>query len=223
MTDYRTDRDAVRRWPDDSAARAALEEFFVRASEQDSVPTLGGSDLDFRGADLSGLHLGGAWFANADLRGVALRESWLEGCTFSEADLRGADFTGSRLRKADLSDCQAAEAVLRGAHLQRCDLDSADLRGADLTDADCRNAFMPDVDLRSAVLRSVKFDGAESYTDLGGTRIFGATVDGASGRIAGPLDVGESQPRLVAGAVLQAWLAAHGAQIEVVGAGPDHD
>ncbi|MGC4934496.1 pentapeptide repeat-containing protein [Gordonia sp. DT30] len=161
MTEYQTDPAAVRRWPVDPAARAALEDYFRRAARQESIPALAGSDRDFRGADLRGLNLGGAWFSDADLRGVILRGSRLNGACLSAADARGADLTDAHLRKADLSDCNAAQAVLRGACLQRCDLDTAILREADLTGADCRNAFMPDVDLHGATLDAVLFDSGE--------------------------------------------------------------
>ncbi|MGC5246344.1 pentapeptide repeat-containing protein [Gordonia sp. DT219] len=216
MTEYQTDPAAVRRWPDDPAARAALEDFFRRAARQESIPILAGSDRDFRGADLRGLNLGGAWFSDADIRGVVLRDSRLNGACLSAADARGADLTNAQLRKADLSDCNAAQAVLRGAYLQRCDLDTAILREADLTGADCRNAFMPDVDLRGATLDAVLFDSGEGSTDLGGSRLSGATLHGATGRISGAIDVGDEAPDVLSGPQLQSWLTARGARIQVV-------
>src|SRR5690348_6872809 len=113
----------VRRWPEDPAARVALEEYFEAFPPHPGmgVPMLGGSHLDFTGADLSGLLLVDAELDGANLSGVRLADANLAGAWLNGANLRGADLSRSWLRKAEGRRCTAHEAVFAGADFMRAD------------------------------------------------------------------------------------------------------
>src|SRR5438067_10588008 len=100
MTSYGRTAGDVRRWPDDAAARQALERYFVAftAGPHAVLPVLDGEGLDFTGADLSGLELAGAELSGANLSGVCLAGAFLDGAWLSGATLRGADLSRCSLR-----------------------------------------------------------------------------------------------------------------------------
>ena len=94
----------------------------------------------------------------ADLSGVDLEYTDLDG-----ADLRDANLSGADLRGADLRNANLWYADLRGADLEYADLGGANLSGADLEYADLRDA-----DLRGANLGHANLYGA----DLGGANLW---------------------------------------------------
>ncbi|WP_072804130.1 hypothetical protein [Rhodococcoides yunnanense] len=72
--DYQRSRDDVVTWPTDPRARRALEEWFNKLDASPAVhPTLAAGELDFSGADLSGLDIGDADWVSATLRDNRLR------------------------------------------------------------------------------------------------------------------------------------------------------
>jgi hypothetical protein len=208
----------VRAWPADPAARQALQEY-LEALPRDSgkvPPALAGSDLDFTGADLSGLYLSAAGFGAAQLSGVRLAGADLYGAWLVEATLRGADLSECDLRKVSGRTCDARDAILRGAQLERADFEDSDFRGADLSGVRFGRASMSGADLRGADLHGCVFGTIVGPTDLWQARLAGCRVAGATGRIAGPVDVGADVPRLIDGADLRDWFASQGASLSEV-------
>jgi uncharacterized protein YjbI with pentapeptide repeats len=65
----------------------------------------------------------------ADLRGIDLRDAWLQGAKLRNADLREADLRNARLNSADLRRCDLRGADLCGANMHKALLTGADLRG----------------------------------------------------------------------------------------------
>lgn len=208
----------VRGWPTDSAARHALQEYLdaLGRNSGDVPPTLAGSDLDFRGADLSGLYLSSAGFGAAQLSGVRLRDADLYGAWLVEAILRGADLSGCDLRKVDGRTCDARDAIFRGAQLERADFEDSDFRDADLAGARFGRASLSGADLRGADLRDCVFGTTVGPTDLWHARLAGCQVAGATGRIGGPVDVGTDTPDLIDGSALSDWFASRGASLAAV-------
>jgi uncharacterized protein YjbI with pentapeptide repeats len=213
MTNYGRTRGDVVRWPDDSAAREALATY-LDALPRDSgnvMEVLDAGGLNLTGADLSGLELLQAEFSEADLNGVRLVQADLDGAWLLAATLRGADLTQASLRKALGRGCDAQDAVLREADLRSAEFEGATLCRADLRKAQLAAAWFPNADLRNADLRETVFGGATSATYLTDARMAGCLLDGATGRVAGPVDVGADAPHLLDGADLQRWFADQGA------------
>jgi hypothetical protein len=63
----------------------------------------------------------------ADLRGVCLHETNLDGAHLKHVDLHGVDLYDANLRDADLREVNLRGADLRGANLNRANLCDADL------------------------------------------------------------------------------------------------
>jgi uncharacterized protein YjbI with pentapeptide repeats len=216
MTGYGRSRDDVIRWPDDSAARRALEDYLERLPRDPQVQLrvehlLNGGELDFTGADLSGLDLGEAEFSGAILNGVRLVGADLFGAWLMGATLHGADLSQCNLRKAKGRTCDAQDAILRGANLDRSEFESADFRRADLSETQFASAFLASTDMRGADLRECVFGLNAGLTGLNEARLADCRVEGATGRVIGPVDVGTDSPRLLDGDELQHWFAEHGA------------
>jgi hypothetical protein len=212
---YRHTRDDVIRWPDDPAARRALEEYLDALPRDPGavMGSLGGYRLDFTGADLSGLQLAGAGFMEAKLIGVRLAAANLDYAWLMAADLRDADLSCCSLRKAKGRTCDARGAVLRGANLDRSEFEDSDFRRADLTGARLFSAFVYSTDLRGADLRNCVFGLSGRSTGLEKARLAGCRLEGATGRVMGPVDVGEDAPRLLDGDDLRQWFADRGAPL----------
>ncbi|WP_067830955.1 pentapeptide repeat-containing protein [Actinomadura kijaniata] len=212
MTDQAGFRSRVRAWPVDEAARAALESYLeALPADLRVVSSLDGVTLDFTGADLSGLPLVAAGLFGACLAGVRL-----VGADLHEAELSGADLSGADLSRANLFAVEARECAASGARFKEAVLTSAafpraDLREADLRQADLNAVFAFRADLRGADLRGCRFGDQDNPTSLKEARLYGARFDGAHGWISGPVDVGETKPRLIGGAEATAWFREHGA------------
>jgi uncharacterized protein YjbI with pentapeptide repeats len=115
--------------------------------------------------------------ADADLRGVVLKNAYLGGVAMDWADLRNAKLSGASLTDASLVEAR---------------LDGASMRGANLLKADLSQAFLRDVDLEGASVREAKFGNAHlprasliraclSYADFGESNLRGAKFDYAEG------------------------------------------
>lgn len=215
MTTYgRTPKDVVR-WPFDPAARRALEVYLssLQPDSADVLTMLDAEDLDFTGADLSGLEFLGAILSGAILDGVSLAGADLGRAWLNGARLRVADLSHVNLWKAEGRACEAQGATFRGAVFDRCDFERASLRHANLTQARFGSGSLSDADLRDSSLRSCVFGHGRLTTTLSRTRIGGCQVEGASGTVSGPADVGTTAPRLLDGADLQRWFTDHGAPL----------
>jgi hypothetical protein len=71
-------------------------------------------------------------------------------------------------------------------------------------------------DLRGADLRDCSFGEAGGITSLEQAKLWSVRLDGAYGRIMGPVDVGESRPLLLDGLEATAWFAEHAAPMVAV-------
>jgi len=114
----------------DSRAESLGNSLFVRQAVMSDSSILPFSNLNLRGAQLSGLPLAGADFSDADLVDAEIKRTDLTGANFSEADLTNVDLTETIFIDANLS-----EATLRNTDLSGTDFTGADLREVDLTDA----------------------------------------------------------------------------------------
>ncbi|QYC42182.1 Secreted effector protein pipB2 [Nonomuraea coxensis DSM 45129] len=119
------------------------------------------AQADLRGARLSGTNLDHADLTRADLRGALLDGADLPYAVLFMADLGGADLRGADLRGADLFQTDLGKAALRRADLRGVDLFDADLRGADLRGADLTGASLSGADVRAADLRTAILRGAD--------------------------------------------------------------
>lgn len=195
-------------FPTDPAAARQLREWL-----DDTSYDLYGIEHDFRGARLANGDFSSAWLIDAVLSGVDLASA-----SFYRADLSGANLTGANLAGADLVRAQLDRAVLRSARLDGADMVKASLYDVDASGASLRGtrimgASLCDVDLRGADLTgAVLFDNTFKVT-VDDTTL----VSGLTGTAFGPVTVvsGEGS-REVGGAELEAWLAARGAEVQVI-------
>jgi uncharacterized protein YjbI with pentapeptide repeats len=215
MTTYGRSREDVIRWPDDSAARRALEDYFetLPRDSEDLKFELDAEGLDFTGADLSGLELLGAELSQAVLSGVHLVGADLYRAWMIAAVLHNADLSQCDLRKVQGRKCDARRAIFHGADFDRSEFENADFRQANLSKARFGGARFPNVDLRGADLRECMFGHNPMFASFREARFADCRVEGAAGQVSGPIDVGMESPRLLDGADLQRWFAEHGAPL----------
>ncbi|MEZ5320100.1 MAG: pentapeptide repeat-containing protein [Vicinamibacterales bacterium] len=132
----------------------------------------------FNDVDWSGVNLGGAMIARANLSGARLHF-----VNLAKADARGANLSGTGLRFAHLDEATLTGAILTNAYAPFVDARNARLEGADLSrgnflGGDFRGAHLDKADLRGssfafADLRGAVLDGA----DLTGAYFPGAVFD----------------------------------------------
>lgn len=123
------------------------------------------SDLDFTGVSFAG---------------ATIKNTWTNGCNFSECDFRGTKF--KELINVRLARAKFGGSDLSGRELSSCDLQGADFTGANLqrtnfTFADLRGACFKDALLTRAIFVRAKLAGADFN---------GATVDGVDWEHADP-------------------------------------
>ena len=164
------------------------------------------AELDFTGADLSGLDLrgvdfAGAWLESADLHGSNISGADLTGAVLAHANLQGAIGVGAKLACANLGGAKLAgvvldEAQLGGAILAGCRLAGTSLRRAQLADTDLLDAQWGEadwrgvraarqlfykLDLRGLVLAEADLSDANFVEcDLSGSDLRGALLQRAS-------------------------------------------
>jgi uncharacterized protein YjbI with pentapeptide repeats len=137
-----------------------------------------------------------------------LYRAWMMGAILRDADLSRCD-----LRKVKRRVCDARGAILRGANFDRSEFEDADFRRADLSHAQFASAFLASTDLRGADLRECTFGQNGGLTGLQRAQLADCHVEGATGRVLGPVDVGTDTARLLDGDELQHWFAEHGAPL----------
>jgi uncharacterized protein YjbI with pentapeptide repeats len=198
----------IRHLPRDAKAAAILQEYVTRRKVADQNNPLFGDELDFRGADLSGLDLTEASFWGANLQEVPLLEANLFRAVLNGADCRAANFDGSNLVKASFHEVHAVRASFKRVEALRCDFQSAQLNAANFERADLRRASFIRADLRGARLTNVLLESTKFLY----ARLAESVWEGASGTVPGSdSDVGASTEELVGGADLLRWLMDMGA------------
>jgi uncharacterized protein YjbI with pentapeptide repeats len=160
--------------PDDSAKKRAV--LLERIAEGKRI-----NDLDFTGADLSGLDLRNAdltdgWFERArfdgsDLSGAKLDTSVLAHASIKSAKLDGASAVKTNLGNArisesslvgvDLTDAILAAAKLSRVGLQKAKLTRADLLGVELRDVDASEAEAEQMVINEAEVSGLRMSGAK--------------------------------------------------------------
>jgi uncharacterized protein YjbI with pentapeptide repeats len=107
-------------------------------------------------ADLTGAHLVGARFEDADCSADEKNQSMgLMRATFKSADLDSADLSGANLARADLRFAKLSGANLSRATLREADASGADLRGAILQGADASGLDVDSARVDKARLHSL--------------------------------------------------------------------
>ncbi|MEO0769558.1 MAG: pentapeptide repeat-containing protein [Cyanobacteria bacterium J06649_4] len=105
-------------------------------------------------ADLRGMDLENANFAQVDLRGADLSGAYLYDADFQRANLRGANLTRAVLIGANLHRANLSEATLEHAYLAQSDLSNANLTRACLKESDLRSALLTAAKLTHASLQA---------------------------------------------------------------------
>ncbi len=106
--------------------------------------------IDLRGADLSKVDFGFAWFQEADLSGANLVLANLAGATLQYANLSGANLVSANLTRAMLRHADLSGANLGASNLTEAVLEGANLYGANLSMANLTEATFEEADLNGA-------------------------------------------------------------------------
>lgn len=139
-----------------------------------------------RFADLSGLTLNQADFANSKLEQIKLKDAMLQNANFTSSDLTGANLTNANGKGA----------VFTKATLDQCALkwfigDKGSYAGASMIQTDCYQAFFNSADFKRAVLRNsnlfnINWPGCDlAEADLSGANVAessfrNVTMDGST-------------------------------------------
>ncbi|MGW0038091.1 pentapeptide repeat-containing protein [Gordonia sp. NPDC003376] len=206
----------VQEWPRDSGARAALQDFFDQKRLSPIlifVPTMNGGNLDFRGADLSGLLLLGAEFSEANIEGVRFDRGLLSGAWMHQVRAREAMFRSAVMREVQSDASDFSYAVFDGAELNGSVFIASDFTGASFCGSHVSDVIFDESNLRYGDFRGCTFgtpDGRH-WVSLRRARIHGVTLEGARGVVSGPVDVGDVQALMLDGPDLETWLTERGA------------
>lgn len=143
---------------------------------REAVAEAVGRSVDLSDADLPGIQLAGTSLEGAELSRASLAGARFDGCNLEDselrqADLRGASLDGSNLEGVDLSRATLVDASLRGSNLE-----SARLDGADLSRAVFDGSNLEQAELHGAVLGGARFDRA----NLEGANLERVSAAGAS-------------------------------------------
>ncbi|MEU8517766.1 pentapeptide repeat-containing protein [Kitasatospora sp. NPDC048722] len=183
---------------------------WVTASADEALQA---TELDLRGANLSGGDFSEAWLNGAVLADVTLARTSLRRAHLESADLSGADLSDAVLFKAALDG-----ASLRSAHLDRSNLTAASLDDVDARSATFRGAEFLDTSMLTTDLRGADLSDARMVETSFKVRLDEQTVvRGLSGTLFGPVTlVTEGTEQELDGIALQRWLDEHGAEAEVL-------
>ncbi|MCH8887861.1 MAG: pentapeptide repeat-containing protein [SAR324 cluster bacterium] len=150
---------------------------------------------DLTGSRLDGAQLAGVTLSYSLMEGVNLSGANLEGAKLTMVNLAGANLAGANLAGADLRNSNLRGVDLSQANLSRADLSGSVLIGANLTRASLHNANLSNTDLSQAVLTNADLElanlsGSDLFeaklsnarirqTNLSGANLFGADLSGA--------------------------------------------
>ncbi len=197
----------IRQLPLDARAASVLQEY-VKTAMADPMTPLFGDELDFRGADLSGLDLTEASLWGANLQGVRLVETNLFRAVLNGAECQSAIFDKSTLIKASFHEVSAASASFMLVQALRCDFQSSQLAAVNFDGADLRRAGFLYADLHGARFSNVQLESTKFLR----ARLADSVWEGARGTVSGSeIDVGASEGQLVGGDGLLRWLKDRGA------------
>jgi uncharacterized protein YjbI with pentapeptide repeats len=141
---------------------------------------------DLSEADLTGLHLSGAWLYQTNFYGANLSDTYIQSTNMFESDFRHAllcraDFNHSLLDRANLSYANLCEASIYIAHCDSAIFHSADLRKTLLLETKFRRADFNQADLSQANLSEASFiDANLSGADLSDVDLTGAVLSGTN-------------------------------------------
>ena len=96
-----------------------------------------------------------------DQEPINLTGAHLDGLYFPDANFRVVDFAGARLGGAMLRKADLSGARLEGAHLPGTDLIGAHLDGSNISEAHLPGAHLDGAELKKAVLAGTDLTGAE--------------------------------------------------------------
>src|SRR3989440_9945911 len=141
---------------------------------------------DLSEADLTGVHLSGAWLYQTNFYGANLSDTYIMSTNLFESDFRyallcRADLNHSLLDRANLSHANLREASIYLAHCDSAIFQSADLRKAILLETNFRRADFNQADLNQANLSEASFiDANLSGADLSDVDLTGAVLSGTN-------------------------------------------
>src|SRR2546421_2778348 len=141
---------------------------------------------DLSEADLTGVHLSGAWLYQTNFYGANLSDTYIMSTNLFESDFRyallcRADLNHSLLDRANLSHANLREASIYLAHCDSAIFHSADLRKAILLETNFRRADFNQADLNQANLSEASFiDANLSGADLSDVDLTGAVLSGTN-------------------------------------------
>jgi uncharacterized protein YjbI with pentapeptide repeats len=119
-------------------------------------------------------------FRGADLAGQELRGAFLAGANFFQADLSGVDFSGATLDGANLGQANLSDALLASASFVHAILEGAHLEGVLAPYANFEGALLANARLTRALLAGASFKNAFfGETDLSYSILEGADLTGA--------------------------------------------
>ncbi len=134
-------------------------------------------EIDFAGAELTGINLAGLDLRSATLRGAQLKDADLTGAKLEGVDAYKVGFHGACLSGADLR-----EAHLEGAHAPKAVFhDQANLNAVKFHDAVLTGARFESASLQSAHFDRAHLEGARFHSaDVNDAYISPATFDGVT-------------------------------------------
>jgi hypothetical protein len=133
-------------------------------------------------ANLAGMNLNESSLEGANLPGIkllfaSLEKANLKKTNLAEASLGGANLANANLEGAYLQKAILSGAVLTGAKVQGANLECADLKGANLERADLRAAVLDNANLEGAKLGTLQGNATESKKiSLRGSILTGADL-----------------------------------------------
>ena len=137
--------------------RALLKELYPQGGEiRVSQTHRGRAELhDFRGIDLTGRDLTGAYFDHFDLSGGVFRDTRVSRAHFDTAQIDGASFSGATAEaQVIFMSCFA-----RHADFSRVRLYDARFSGADLSESNLTDATFERCDFSGALMDAANFSG----------------------------------------------------------------
>lgn len=200
--------------PDDSDATERLHGYMLYLESDGKEGGALGGPLDFRGADLSGMQMGGLFLWYSNFSNVVLDEVNFRKAELTASTLDGASLCGAYLHRTQINECEARGAVFTGAFLVRAELHESVFTGADFRGSTLSGTRLHKADLTGADFRNASFGSKDkgSRTLLQNALLEGCRFEGADGWVVGPADVGSKEnPQIIGGEELALWFTENGA------------